>query len=124
MPRKIRIAPFTIRRDGRRVRVKGHLRKDVGAPGRTPESKKWFVARPGALGGWTKWMLAENRRRILRRLVRNHGYATVIRRLVALKNVSVDRETDRAAEADIAYLQKRRRAQRRSEFYGAVRRPR
>lgn len=82
---------------------------DKGKRGRTPKSKRWFHAQPGALGGWNKNLTTEKRHEILKRRVQRDGYATVVRRLNALRNVSTDRETDILAEKDMAYLKKRYR---------------
>lgn len=103
---KIRVKGFYAYRGGKRIHVKGHLRKDKGKPGRTPKSKR-FGARiePGALRGWSKDMPKKERRYILLRQVYSDGYATVIRRLGWLVNVSNDRETVAAARADRKYLQ-------------------
>lgn len=56
-------------RNGKRIHVKGHLRKDTGRPGRTPKAKR-FGARiePGALRGWSKDLPQAERHRILPRI--------------------------------------------------------
>ncbi len=88
-----------------RVRGTTFLMKDTGKRGRTPESKKLpFRLRPGKLHGWKKSQAAGTRHRILRNLVRREGYATITRRLTALKNISPDAGTDRAVNADLNYL--------------------
>jgi hypothetical protein len=87
------------------VHVKGYsyAAKDRGHPGRGP---KLIPIKEGRLRGWSKDMPAGARRTILRRIVRREGYATAIRRLNALRNLSTDRETDAAAKADMLYLQR------------------
>lgn len=109
---KIRISPHKRRsyrrRDGTyvsRADVSGHLREDVGAKGRTPKRKRWFKAE-GRLDGWGIDKSDTERHNILNRVVRKDGYATTIRRLNALRNVSTSRETDRKAKADMDYLRK------------------
>lgn len=98
------------------VRVKGstvkkatYFTKDKGAPGRTPVARRWFVAEKGALKGWKAEMPATKRRTILNRMVRTDSYATTIRRLNALKNVSTSRKADASASADMAYLRNKYR---------------
>ena len=93
------------------VRVKSHTKvvRDRGAPGRTPESKQWFEPKEGALRGWQASMPATERRRILRGIVRREGYATAVRRLNALRNVSTNREADHAAKMDMEYLRRKYR---------------
>jgi len=77
--------------------------EDRGHPGKY-RGKKWFHPEEGALGGWRKDLPEHKRKEILERLVNRDGYATVIRRLVALRNVSTDRETDYAAKIDMEHL--------------------
>ena len=93
------------------VRVKGSFRRkgyskkvpDKGAPGRTPPEKRWFKPK-GTLQGWGKDIPLKSRRRILTHMVRTQSYATVVRKLNALRNVSTDRETDKVAKADMKWL--------------------
>ena len=83
--------------------VRGHVRRSPA---------KWFRPR-GHLqykgDDWHAWLPAHERRRILRGHVRVVGYATVIRQLNALRNVTKDRETRRALKMDMAYLRRRYR---------------
>ena len=98
------------------VKVKGSRRHvgyskrvpDKGAPGRTPKAERWYKA-VGTLQGWSKDMPEASRRRILSHMVRTQGYAKVVRKLNGLRNVSTDRETDRVAGADMAYLKRKYR---------------
>jgi len=88
---KIRVSGFYAYRDGKRVHVRGHLRKDVGKPGRTPKEKRWCKPIGKLAIGDMQWRAADSadkRRGVLIYLVRRDGYATVIRRLNALRNVS------------------------------------
>jgi hypothetical protein len=73
------------------------------------EKEGQIKIQPGKLKGWKKSLPAGRRRSILNGLVRSDGYATVIRRLNALRNISKDPGTDRAVNADIKYLQKKHR---------------
>lgn len=98
------------RRDGTRVKGTTFLMKDMGKRGRTPESKKLpFRLRPGFLRGWKKSQSAGTRHRILAKLIRRDSYATISRRLTALKNVSPDRGTDRAVNADLNWMREKYR---------------
>lgn len=81
---------------------------DRGAPGRTPVSKRWFKPM-GKLYGWTKDGSVSARREALGKSVRHDGYATTVRRLNALRNVSTDRKTDRVAKEDMNWLKRRYR---------------
>jgi len=70
--------------------------------------KKWskgIDVEEGALQGWQKTQPQKKRLRILRGVVREDGYATTIRRLNYLRNISDDPGTDRAAKADMVALQ-------------------
>ncbi|MBW2970266.1 hypothetical protein KY319_04040 [Candidatus Woesearchaeota archaeon] len=52
--------------------------------------RKWAHFEGGKLGGWTKKLPAAKRRQLLEKLVRKDSYATVIRRLLQLRNVTKD----------------------------------
>lgn len=100
---------------GRRRRVKrswipktSYKTMDRGAPGRTPESEQWFEPE-GSLYGWHKGQGDTTRHRALEISVREDGYATTIRRLNALRNVSTDRETDQKTKKDMEWLRKKYR---------------
>jgi hypothetical protein len=69
--------------------------------------KKWAVFKHGALGGWKKALPAKERRRLLEKLVKDVGYATTIRKLLQLRNVTKDKETVKKATDDMAYLRKK-----------------
>jgi hypothetical protein len=62
-------------------------------------------ARRGGLHGWSKGMAASPRRSLLLSLVRRDGYATIIRRLNWLINISHDEDTRSAARSDMRWLQ-------------------
>lgn len=81
---------------------------DRGAVGRTPKSEQWFEPK-GSLYGWGKDLSERARHQALNESVRKDGYATTIRRLNALRNVSTDAKTDRVAKADMIYLKKKYR---------------
>ena len=68
---------------------------------------KWAKFEPGALAGWTKKLAQGKRRDILEKLVKKESYATVIRKLLQLKNVTKDEETVKKATSDMEYLQKK-----------------
>ena len=68
---------------------------------------KWAKFEEGSLGGWKKAMPAAKRREILEKLVKKDSYATVVRRLLQLHNVTKDEETVKKAAADMAYLKKK-----------------
>lgn len=99
-----------VRSDGTRVKPATFLMKDRGRRGRTPESEKLpFRLRPGFLHGWKKSQSSGTRHRILANLIRRDGYATISRRLTALKNVSPDPGTDRAVNADLNWMRQKYR---------------
>ena len=69
--------------------------------------RKWAHFESGKMGGWSKKLPQSTRREILEKLVKRDSYATVIRRLLQLRNVTKDRETVRKASADMSYLRKK-----------------
>ncbi len=69
--------------------------------------RKWAKFEPGKLGGWHKTLSQANRRNILEKLVKRDGYATVIRRLLQLRNVTKDQETVLKASGDMLFLRKK-----------------
>jgi hypothetical protein len=98
-----------IRRRGyttkRGVRVRPACVPDTGKRGKTPPSGRILpTPRPGALKGWRKDMAPEERRRIIRSLVREAGCGDVIKRLTLLGNITADAGTQRAVEADKNWL--------------------
>lgn len=95
-------------KDGKREHVRGHWVgghnvEDRGAPGRTPKSNRWFRPK-GNLHGWEANQRASTRHGHLRKSVKADGYATTVRRLNALRNVSTSRHVDAVAKADMGWL--------------------
>jgi len=72
--------------------------------------RKWAKFEHGKLGGWKKALPAAKRRAMLEKLVKKDSYATVIRRLLQLKNVTKDKETVKKVISDMAYLKKKFRS--------------
>lgn len=77
---------------------------DKGAPGKGPKT----LPKPekGSLKGWHADEAASKRRRALRKWVRKTNCRETIRKLTLLRNISTDRETDRAAKSDAEWLHK------------------
>jgi len=108
---------FYIHRDGKRIYIPPsyvkptrYMMVDRGKPGKTPSSKRWFHPKRKLKTGKLEWRAshkADYRHRVLSALVKKRGYATVIRELNALRNVTTDAKTRRAAEADIKWLKKK-----------------
>ena len=74
--------------------------------------RKWAKIVPGHLYGWKKEQSDMSRHRILNNAVKKDGYATIVRRLNQLKNVTKDRQTKSAAAKDMEYLKKKFRTQK------------
>lgn len=91
---------------GGRVRVKSTRVKDTGKPGKTPESKKWADVVPGHLAGWKKSFSQKKRIVALKKWIKKVGYATTIRRLNQLANLTTDRATAEKARKDMLALKK------------------
>ncbi|MBW2994941.1 hypothetical protein KY312_01175 [Candidatus Woesearchaeota archaeon] len=72
-------------------------------------SRKWARIVPGHLYGWKKDQSDLTRRRILNKAVKKDSYATIVRRLNQLKNVTKDRQTKSIATKDMEYLKKKYR---------------
>ena len=72
--------------------------------------RKWAKFEKGELGGWKKSLAAKKRRAILEKMVRTDSYATTIRRLLQLKNVTKDAGTIKSAQSDMVYLKKKFRS--------------
>ena len=72
--------------------------------------RKWAKFKTGGLGGWSKKLAQTKRRNILEKLVKKEGYATIVRRLLQLKNVTKDKETVKKASSDMLYLRKKFRS--------------
>jgi len=60
--------------------------------------------------GWKKNMPQAERHALLERKVKQDGYATVIRKLLQLANVTKDAGTKKNARADMEYLRKKFRS--------------
>ena len=107
---------FYIHRNGKRIYIPPtHVKpttyktKDRGKPGRTPKSKQWFYPKRKLKYKGKEWHAdnkASTRRKVLAGLMKSRGYATVVRELNALRNVTTDRKTKRAASSDLKWLQK------------------
>jgi len=98
---KLKIPAKTFRRRGKLVHRRAYLRSDVGKPGRTPISERWY--HPKVETGWEKDMPAEERRKLM---LDAHGgdYLAAARALQALANVTQDRTTRARAAADARYF--------------------
>ena len=113
---------FFIHRFGKRIHIKPtHVKattykaKDRGARGKTPRSKQWFHPKRKLKTGSREWKAthkAKYRRQVLSSLVKKRGYATVVRELNALHNVTTDAKTKQAAKADMSWLKKKYRGDR------------
>ena len=110
---------YTMHRRGKKIHVKAtkvkpttFTIKDRGKPGKTPENKKWFDPKRKLKYKNMEWHAthkAAYRRRVLSALVKRRSYATVIRELNALRNVTTDAKTKQAATADMKWLKKKYR---------------
>ena len=108
---------FYIHRNGKRIYIPPtyikpttYKAKDRGKRGKTPKSKRWFKPKRKLKVGNREWKAshkAASRRRVLSALVKKRGYATVVRELNALRNVTTDRKTKKAATADMKWLKKK-----------------
>ena len=72
--------------------------------------RKWAKVKPGGLYGWKKTQGDFTRHRILRSAVKKDSYATIVRRLNQLRNLTKDKETKALLEKDMAYLKEKYRA--------------
>ena len=72
--------------------------------------KKWAKVVPGHLYSWKKDQADSTRRRILNQAVKKDSYATIVRRLNQLRNLTKDKETQRVAKKDMEYLKKKYRS--------------
>lgn len=75
--------------------------------------KKWVnkvEVKEGGLGGWKADSTFTTRRLVLNRLVKKEGYATVVRRLNFLSNVSRDGDVRYVARRDMEYLRNKWRS--------------
>lgn len=73
---------------------------------------KWAHFESGKLGGWSKTLPQTKRHSLLEKLVKRDGYATAVRRLLQLRNVTKDKETVIKATSDMIYLRKKFRVNR------------
>jgi len=78
-----------------------------GAP-----KRKWFRGM-GSLHGWTASSAAATRHGCLKKAIRSSGWTTTQRRLLALHNVTKDKGTKRATEADMAWMRKQKPGKRK-----------
>ena len=69
--------------------------------------RKWARIVPGYLYGWEKTQADSTRHAILNKAVKKDSYATIIRRLNQLRNVTKDRETKLIVKKDMDYLKKK-----------------
>jgi hypothetical protein len=57
--------------------------------------------------GWKKTQSDSTRHAILNKAVKKDSYATIIRRLNQLRNITKDRKTKKTMEKDMEYLKKK-----------------
>ena len=74
-----------------------------------PRIRKWAKVKAGGLYGWKKTQADSTRRAILNKAVKKDSYATIVRRLNQLRNITKDKETKKKMESDMAYLKERYR---------------
>jgi len=108
---------FHIHRNGKRIYISPtyikpttYKAKDRGKRGKTPKSKRWFHPKRKLKVGNREWKASHKaayRRCVLSALVKKRGYATVVRELNALRNVTTDAKTKQAATADMKWLKKK-----------------
>jgi hypothetical protein len=73
------------------------------------QPRKWAKVEKGALYGWKKTQSDATRHRILNAGVKKDSYATIVRRLNQLRNITKDKATKILMEKDMAYLKKKYR---------------
>lgn len=79
---KIYRDPYTYKREGKKVRVKGGCVDDQGTPGKTPASKKTLPKpKAGKLYGWKADLPATERRKSLKKATSVEGCGAVISRI-------------------------------------------
>jgi len=71
--------------------------------------RKWAKVEEGGLYGWKKTQSDSTRHRILNSAVEKDSYATIVRRLNQLRNITKDKATKQLMEKDMAYLKKKYR---------------
>lgn len=69
--------------------------------------RKWAKVVKGGLYGWKKTQNDLSRHSILDKAVKKDSYATIVRRLNQLRNITKDRETRKVMEKDMDYLKKK-----------------
>jgi hypothetical protein len=89
------------RKNGTIVKATTYMAKDKGAPGKTPESQKWYVHGPEM--NWNKGMSTTTRRSNVLAAHKGDELATA-RSLQALANVTTDSETRSKANSDAEYF--------------------
>ncbi|MBW2996583.1 hypothetical protein KY332_04770 [Candidatus Woesearchaeota archaeon] len=72
-----------------------------------PRIRKWAKVKAGGLYGWKKTQADSTRHAILNKAVKKDSYATIVRRLNQLVNITKDKETKKAIKLDMAYLKKK-----------------
>ena len=105
----------------RKLRVTQHrnshkvtfLTPDKGKPGRTPMEERWYKSHVET--GWKK-DLPEDTRRALMLKAQSGDYLASARALIALHNVTTDRETAVAARKDSNYFFKMHKRNRRPDY--------
>ena len=90
-----------VRSDGTRVKGTTYYTQDKGAPGKTPESKKFY--HPKVEMHWSKDRPPKVRRANALKAHKGDKLATA-RALQALANVTTDAETARPAKTDADYF--------------------
>jgi len=73
------------------------------------KKRKWAKIIPGGLYGWKKTQIAFTRHRILNKAVKKDSYATIMRRLNQLRNITKDKQTKDLMVKDMLYLKKKYR---------------
>ena len=71
------------------------------------KSRKWAKVVPGHLYGWQKAQSDATRYRILSHAVKKDSYATIVRRLNQLRNLTKDSGTKAVCKKDMEYLKKK-----------------
>ncbi len=69
--------------------------------------RKWAKIEKGHLYGWKKTLSDARRHAILSSAAKKDSYATIVRRLNQLKNVTRDAGTKKTAAKDMLFLKKK-----------------
>ena len=72
-----------------------------------PKTRKWAKIEKGHLYGWKKAQSDARRHTILSSAVKKDSYATIVRRLNQLKNVTRDSGTKKIVTKDMLFLKKK-----------------